>query len=108
MRTPRDGQRILSHGLLLSPEKPFHLPVYAEELAQASLITSPIIVAPSRFIGDPRVLKFMDVSAFEDAPVLQPSVVRRGITSGFSSQSYSSRSNSAFEGGTSSSSSSME
>jgi hypothetical protein len=108
MRTPGDGQRILSHRLLLSPEKSFHLPVYAEVLAQASLITSPTIVAPSRFLGDPRVLKFMDVSAVEDAPVLQPSIVCGGVSSDFSSQSSSSRSNSAFEDGASSLSTSME
>lgn len=64
--SPADGRRILRDHLFLSPEKSFHLPVYAEKLAQASLNISSYHFASSQYSGDRRVLKYFDVSAIED------------------------------------------
>lgn len=81
----------------MSPEKSFDLPVYAEALAQASLITSPSHLPSSRYSGDSRVLQFLDVSAVDDVSVSVLSIVS-GDTSSIS----------ADEDGTSSSSSSTQ
>lgn len=74
--------------MFLSPEKSFGLPVYAEALAQASLISSPTRYSSSRFLGDRRVLRFFDISAIEEAAVVQCSrVVRDGGSREFSESS---------------------
>jgi hypothetical protein len=48
-----------------SPEKPFHLPVYAEAMARAYLSTRPSSV-PRKCNVDPRVLGFLDLDATVD------------------------------------------
>lgn len=74
--------------LCSSPEETFLLPVYAEAVAQESLLSSPVHVASSRYFGDPRVLQFMDVSAIEETSTQVSHIASmddpsRSSTSGF-------------------------
>jgi hypothetical protein len=56
----------LEVGLLQSPEKSFSLPVYAEAMARASLISGPACAPRPDHGVDPRVRNFFDLEATVD------------------------------------------
>jgi hypothetical protein len=49
--------------------------VYASALADAYVVAEPYEVSPVRFKGDARVSKYLDISAAEEANVLESSSV---------------------------------
>ena len=51
--------------MFFSPKKPFQLPVYAEDAAQAYADSISPTYGSDRFSGHPRVLEFLDLSADE-------------------------------------------
>jgi hypothetical protein len=55
--------------------KAFNLLVYVEALADAYLIAEPYELSLIRFQGDPRISKYLDISATEDPIVLQSSSI---------------------------------
>jgi hypothetical protein len=61
--------------LISSPVKAFELPVYAGAMADAYVIAEPNELSPVHFKEDARVSKYMDISAVEDAVVLESSSV---------------------------------
>jgi hypothetical protein len=65
----------LRQSLFSSPVKAFELPVYVGAMADAYVIAEPNELSPVRFKGDARVSKYMDISAAEDAVVLESSSV---------------------------------
>jgi hypothetical protein len=65
----------LRQSLFSSPVKCFSLPVYASALADAYVVAEPYEVSPVRFKGDARVSKYLDISAAEEADVLESSSV---------------------------------
>jgi hypothetical protein len=78
----------LRQSLFSSLVKGFNLPVYAAALADAYVIAEPYELSPVRFKGDGRVSKYLDISAGEDADVLESSSV--GGNQGSSDSSLSS------------------
>ncbi len=66
MRALAAPRPVLTKDLFFSPTKSFVLPPYAEARAHASVQNSPTCVRPSRYLGDPRVFQFLDISAVED------------------------------------------
>jgi hypothetical protein len=79
----------LRQSLFSSPVKGFNLLVYAEALADAYVIVEPYELSPVRFKGDARVSKYLDISAAEDAVVLESSSVGGNQRSNDSSLSSS-------------------
>jgi hypothetical protein len=65
LRSPSHG-RILQASMFASPKKPFLLPEYVEAMACALATSGPTSLPRPRSSGDPRVLNFFDLSAFED------------------------------------------
>jgi hypothetical protein len=65
MRSPTLGS-VLQADLLDSPEKSFSLPVYADAMARASLISGPICAPRPGHGVDPRVLNYLDIDATVD------------------------------------------
>jgi hypothetical protein len=49
-----------------SPKKSFHLPIYANAMAHASITNLATPQATPRFIGDHRILQYLDLSTIED------------------------------------------
>jgi hypothetical protein len=65
--------------MFVSPERPFHLPIYAPKMAHALISSEPTQVPIPRFGGDPRVLKYLDIHAGQvDILVEHGSVDRNG------------------------------
>jgi hypothetical protein len=65
LRSPTPGFS-LQVGLLDSPEKSFFLPVYADEMARASLRSGPTSAPRPGHGVDPRVLNYLDIDATVD------------------------------------------
>ena len=65
LRSPSHG-RILQASMFASPEKPFLLPEYAEAMACALATLGSNSLPRPCYLGDPRVLNFLDLFAFED------------------------------------------
>jgi hypothetical protein len=65
LRSPSHGC-ILQASMFASPEKPFLLPEYVEAMACALATSGSNSLPRPRYLGDPRVLNFLDLSAFED------------------------------------------
>jgi hypothetical protein len=59
--------------MFASPEKPFLLPKYAKAMACALSNSGPTSLPRPRYLGDPRVLNLLDLSAFEDFGISQNS-----------------------------------
>ena len=72
-----------------SPMKGFSLPMYASALADVSVLAEPYEQSPIRFKGDARVSTYLDISATEDADVLESSSVGGNQKSNDSSLSSS-------------------
>jgi hypothetical protein len=78
----------LRQSLFSSQVKGFNLLVYAVALADAYVVAEPYELSPIHFKGDARVSKYLDISATEDADVLESSSV--GGNQGSSDSSLSS------------------
>ena len=57
---------ILQARMIISPEKHFILPDYAEAMAHAFLIAGFTCEPRRHYLGDPMVLDFLDISATDD------------------------------------------
>jgi hypothetical protein len=62
---------ILHSGLFISPKKTFHLPSYAKAAAHAYMHSLSPSYDSDRFLGDSRVMEFLDISADEDNDKLE-------------------------------------
>jgi hypothetical protein len=62
---------ILHSGLFFSPQKTFQLPAYAEVAAQAYAHSLSPSYNSDSFLGDRRVLEYLDISADEDNDELE-------------------------------------
>jgi hypothetical protein len=51
--------------LFSSPKKSFHLPIYANAMAHASITNLATPKATPQFVGDQRILQYLDLSAFD-------------------------------------------
>jgi hypothetical protein len=79
----------LRQSLFSSLMKGFNLSMYAAALADAYVVAEPYELSPVRFKGDARVSKYLDISAAEDADVLESSSVGSNQRSSNSSLSSS-------------------
>jgi hypothetical protein len=62
LRSRRRRPSILHPSLFSSPEKSFHLPIYAEAMAHAFITDLATPMASPQFAGDLRVLEYLDLS----------------------------------------------
>jgi hypothetical protein len=53
----------LHPSLFSSPEKSFHLPIYADAMAHAFIMDLATPKATPQFVGDHRILQYLDLSA---------------------------------------------
>jgi hypothetical protein len=79
----------LRQSLFSSLVKGFNLPVYAAAMVDAYVVAEPYELSPVRFKGNARVSKYLDISAAEDADVLESSSVGGNQRSSDSSLSSS-------------------
>jgi hypothetical protein len=54
---------VLQAMIFVSPERPFHLPIYTQKMAHALISSESTQVPTPRFHGDPQVLKYLDIYA---------------------------------------------
>jgi hypothetical protein len=57
LMSPPHEPCVLQAIMFVSPERPFHLPIYAQKMAYVLISSEPTRVPTPRFRGDPRVLK---------------------------------------------------
>lgn len=87
---------ILCPSLFYTPEKPYHLPKYAANLAHHSLTSSSSPILKEHILKNPWVLQYVDISAAEE----NVHVHDIDVSIGTSSQSDSSSTSSAVDSST--------
>ena len=61
--------------MFVNLERPFHLPIYAQQMVHALISSKPTQVPIPRFCGDPWVLKYLDVYASQDDLLVEHGLV---------------------------------
>jgi hypothetical protein len=88
--SPPQRLPILRPSLFYTPEKPYHLLEYAATLAHHSLTSSSSPILKEHVLRNPRVLRYVDISAAEENVHVHDSDVSVGTSSQSNSSSTSS------------------